>query len=142
MPEPITSPPRTIAVDFDGTLCDWAYPGIGKVKEGAKEALALFRRLGFRILIWSCRTSNWYTDIFKNDISLLPIDRPETKDMIAFLEAEGLEYDEVDDGSKGKPLADYYIDDRGVRFRENWPEIASIIQALTIGPNPTKEVND
>jgi hypothetical protein len=126
------TPPPTIAVDFDGTICDFAYPGIGKVKEGARNALALFRKLGFRILIYSCRTCHWHYDIFGGDPSLRTMERSTVKDMIAFLKAEGIEYDEIDDGSKGKPLADYYIDDKGIQFENNWDSIARYIEANTI----------
>jgi hypothetical protein len=47
--------------------------------------------------------------------------------MIAFLEEHKIPYDEIDDGTKGKPLADYYIDDKAIRFTDNWVGIAGAI---------------
>jgi hypothetical protein len=48
--------------------------------------------------------------------------------MIWFLKEAGIPYDEVDDGTKGKPFADFYIDDKAIEFKDNWPEIAARIE--------------
>lgn len=45
-----------IAVDFDGTLCESAYPSIGDVMPGAKKSLEELREKGHYIIIWTCRT--------------------------------------------------------------------------------------
>lgn len=119
--------PRRIAVDFDNTIADTDFPKIKSIKPGAREALALFRKLGFKVIIWSCRTCHWDYDVYGGDREQPTLERERVKDMIAFLDAEGVEYDEIDDGSKGKPGADYYIDDKGVRFVDNWQEIAETI---------------
>lgn len=119
-----------IAVDFDGTLCDHEYPGIGRIKDGAKEALAAFRRMGFHILIYSCRTCHWNYEIFGGDPSQPTLMRTRVKEMIGWLNANELEYDEIDDGSKGKPLACLYIDDKAISFQDNWPQIQKIVEQL------------
>jgi hypothetical protein len=49
--------------------------------------------------------------------------------MIAFLDANDIPYDEIDDGSKGKPGALYYIDDKAIRFEDNWIDIAARVLA-------------
>lgn len=116
--------PKRIAVDFDGTLCDQAFPAIGAIKAGAREALAMFRKLGFWVIIWSCRTCHWDYDIYGGDRNEPTLERIRVKEMIAWLDANGIEYDEIDDGSRGKPGADYYIDDKGIRFVDNWEDIA------------------
>lgn len=120
----MSTPPRTIAVDFDGTICEHTFPGIGDLKEGVAEALATFRSLGFRIIIYSCRTSHYHTEIFGAGPAM---ERPRVKEMVAFLNHHHIPFDEVDDGTKGKPLADFYIDDNGIRFDDNWAAIASFI---------------
>jgi hypothetical protein len=43
--------------------------------------------------------------------------------MIEFLDKEGVPYDEIDDGSRGKPLADLYLDDKALRVEDNWEEV-------------------
>lgn len=121
----------TIAVDFDQTLCNSDFPACGPAKDNAKEALIFFRSLGFRILIWSCRTCHWNYDTFGGDPTQPTLERDNVKLMVAMLEENGIPFDEVDDGSRGKPTADYYIDDKGVRFENNWLEIMKFIGERT-----------
>lgn len=113
-----------IAVDFDGTCCDHEFPGIGKPKANLKAALTLFRTLGYKILIYTCRTCHWHYDVFGGDPKQPTLEREKVKEMIAWLGEHQIPYDEVDDGSRGKPLAAVYIDDKGMRFEDNWQEIA------------------
>jgi len=127
----MTQAPKTLAVDFDGTLCDFAFPGIGKVKEGAAENIAKLRKLGYRVIIYSCRTCHWHYDIFGGSPDEPVMERDRVKEMIAWLDANGIEYDEIDDGSKGKPSANYYIDDKAIRFDDttcDWELIGSYIE--------------
>ena len=101
------SVPKRIAVDFDGTLCDMVFPEIGAIKKDAREALTLFKTLGFKIIIWSCRTCHWDYDIYGGDRNQPTLERDRVKAMAEWLDANGIPYDEIDDGSKGKPGADY-----------------------------------
>ena len=121
---------KIVAVDFDGTLCDHEFPSIGAPKVGAKEALQRIRDLGFKILIWTCRTCHFNYEIFGGDPSTHTFERQSVKDMIAWLDANEIPYDEIDDGSRGKPLADFYLDDKALRFDSstNWFTIANIIE--------------
>jgi len=121
----------TICVDFDGTLCDHAYPEIGPVKAGACEALIAFKRMGYHILIYTCRTSSYHFEVFGGTPGDNALERPRVQAMIAWLNEHDIPYDEVDDGTKGKPLADFYIDDKGVRFDDNWKEITYWIAQVT-----------
>jgi hypothetical protein len=113
----------TICCDFDGTLCDHAFPDIGRVKPGAKEALTMFRKLGYKIMIWTCRTSHWHYDVFGGDPTIPTLERDRVKEMITWLKLHDIPFDYIDDGSKGKPLASVYIDDKGMRFQNNWDEV-------------------
>lgn len=117
----------TVAVDFDGTLCEWKFPEIGEAKEGAAQALQRMRDAGYSILIWSCRTSHWHYDIFGGDPEQPTLDRQRVREMREWLELHHIPFDEIDDGSRGKPLADFYIDDKAVRFENNWSEIGERI---------------
>lgn len=114
----------TLGVDFDGTICDFEYPNIGKPKEGVKEALALLRAVGYRIVIWTCRTCSYHFDIFGGDPKQPTMERPNVIAMRDYLKVHDIPYDEIDDGSRGKLHADYYIDDKGIAFQNNWEQIA------------------
>jgi hypothetical protein len=126
--------PRVIAIDFDGTLCQHQFPTIGEPQIGVKEAVERLKALGFYILIWSCRTSHWNYEVFGGDPSIHPFERPHVKAMKDWLDANGIPYDEIDDGSRGKPLADFYIDDKAVRFDENtnWFTIANNVERYVL----------
>lgn len=80
-----------IAVDFDGTIRDW---DTNKPLPRAKETINILREKGWKILIHSCNSSEfikqWMND---NDIR----------------------YDSIWSGT-GKPVAAYYLDDRGLKF--------------------------
>jgi hypothetical protein len=53
--------------------------------------------------------------------------------MIAWLQGHGVPYDVVDDGTKGKVSALYYLDDKGIRFEDNWPEVIAKIKQYEHG---------
>ena len=46
---------RIIAVDFDGCLCQDAWPEIGEAKQDVIDALLSRREHGARIILWTCR---------------------------------------------------------------------------------------
>lgn len=118
----------TIAVDFDNTLCDSKFPECGPPKPGAKEALEAFRAMGFRILIWTCRTCHFHYDVFGGDPEQPTLERPAVRLMIDWLNEQGIPYDEVDDGSRGKPLSDFYCDDKAIRVDNNWSEVVEFVR--------------
>jgi predicted mannosyl-3-phosphoglycerate phosphatase (HAD superfamily) len=118
---------KTICVDFDGTIVDHEFPKIGALKPGARSALQAFRRMGFRIIVWSCRTCKWQEDTF-GSWDCPTLERPLVREMIEFLDKEGVPYDEIDDGEKGKPLADLYLDDKALRVEDNWGDVAQWVR--------------
>lgn len=93
----------------------------------------MFRGLGYRIIIHSCRTCHWHYDIFGGDPKQPTLLRPTVIAMISWLNKWNIPYDEIDDGTRGKPLANYYIDDKAIRFEDNWPEIQHRIDRFTLG---------
>jgi len=107
---------KTICVDFDGTICEWKYPAEGKPLPGVKSAMKIFRELGFRIIISSCRTNKKINpNIYK-----------EQKNIIEnYLIKNNIIFDEIDDGENGKVIADFYIDDKAVEFSERtgWAKV-------------------
>lgn len=103
----------TIAVDFDRVLFtheSWqGHYHVGEPMPGARDALIMLRDLGFKIMIWTTRAQ---------------------KEIIAeACEKNGIPYDYINENpnqppeiNPSKPVADYYIDDRAVRFT-TWPEV-------------------
>jgi hypothetical protein len=96
-----------VAVDFDRVLfhhVDWGgHEQYGEPVAGAREALGEIRRMGFRIMVWTTRSQR---DIIR-----------------AALEKHGIPFDYINENpdqpqeiNPSKPVADYYIDDRAVRF--------------------------
>ena len=47
---------KIIAVDFDGTLCEDAYPEIGQARYDVMQRLYEEMELGAKVILWTCRT--------------------------------------------------------------------------------------
>src|SRR5690606_38735521 len=97
----------TLAIDFDGTIVAHMFPYIGPLKKDAKEIINRLYQ-DWTIIIWTCRNNS----LTGNSPRYLK----EAKD---FLDQNGILYDEIDSGQKGKIIADWYIDDRGIAFKNN-----------------------
>jgi len=90
-----------IAVDFDGTLCEMKWPGIGKPNLRLISVLIKMREAGNDLILWTCR---------------------ETENLdsaIEWCKSFGLHFDKVNEDSDSsqwepgrKVVADIYIDDR------------------------------
>ncbi len=99
----------TFAVDFDGCLCEYAFPGIGEQTENQKILFELVKSLqseGHKIILWTCRGE------------------PRLQQAIDWCEKRGLTFDSVNEnqwfkkesGPSPKVVADYYIDDKALSF--------------------------
>lgn len=103
-----------IAVDFDGTIVDHRYPQIGKLKKGVKEALTeLIKRND--IVIYSCRNNSTVDPTCQT-----------MRNMVLFLAQNKIPYTKIDLGLHGKVVADLYIDDKAIRFEDNWDKLGLI----------------
>jgi len=101
-----------IAIDFDGTIVEHAYPNIGELKPNVKKTINKWYDAGHKIIIWSCRDTNT---------------KEEAED---FLNINGIKFhtfnenvDANDFNPHPKVFAHLYIDDRGFRFTDadyNW----------------------
>ena len=106
-----------IAVDFDGTIVEDRYPGIGKPVPYAFETLISLQKSGHRIILWTVREGK-----------LL-------QEAVDFCRGRGLEFFAVNsempadwEGSSPRKLrADIYIDDRSVGGLPDWGTIEKII---------------
>lgn len=94
---------KTIAIDFDGTIVENAYPGIGRPIPEVVSFIKRHRRKYVWIL-WTCRTGS------------------KLEDAVEYLRSIGITMDYVNENTKEhadrfgedsrKVYADYYIDDR------------------------------
>ena len=110
----------TIAVDFDGTLCNYAFPDIGEQTEEQKELVSLLKELknsGHKLILYTCRGDNEKYPTLKN--------------AIRWCTEQGLEFDSINENVKGfvkksgpspKPVADIYLDDKALNIN-NWREL-------------------
>lgn len=106
----------TIAVDFDGTLCEYAFPEIGEQSKEQKklmEILISMREEGHKIILWTNRGDN---DKY-----------PVLSQAVQWCKEKGLEFDAVNSNIPGqkkisgyspKVMADYYIDDKVLEFTD------------------------
>jgi len=109
-------------VDFDSTLCEWAYPLMGNPTEGAQEAMEELHDQGWRIVIWTARM----------DRSIYPLsERLQTKqDIEEWCAEHGIRYDEIDIGNFGKRVAGICIDDKNIHFCGDWGDVLRSAKAL------------
>ena len=116
-----------IAVDFDGTIVEDAYPKIGKPKLFAFETLKKLQEEGHRLILWTYRSGKRLEEAAKfcgaNGVFFYAINSsfPEEK---------------YDGGISRKIHADIFIDDRNIGGFMGW---GKIYQLLTNSePIPTK----
>ncbi|MFH1022880.1 MAG: hypothetical protein V1809_05785 [Planctomycetota bacterium] len=105
---------NTICIDFDGVIAEFTRDinEFGTVLAGTAEATAKLKALGYKIIIHTAR--------------------PNTPEHIAALARHLRDnhvcFDEINSDpnapwASGKPLADFYVDDRAVAFNRNWDDI-------------------
>jgi len=100
---------KTVCIDFDGTICEWAFPNTGSPQEGVAEALKTLQDFGYYIIISSCRTNSKLNDSAKKRNNHI-------ETMKKYLKQYNIPYNEIDDGTQGKVVAEIYIDDRAIEF--------------------------
>lgn len=100
-----------VCVDFDGVLAEFSdhIEDLGEPIEGGAEALKQLKNMGYKIIIHTARPHH--------DEHLQKIED--------YLNEHGIPFDEINKNSdcpweSTKPLADLYIDDRGLRFEGCW----------------------
>lgn len=102
------------AVDFDGTLCENAWPGIGEPNHLLIRSLISLRLRGDKLILWTCRTGD------------------KLNEAIEWCKTQGLEFDAINenlpeiiaafDGESRKIFANVYIDDLAVNPTYNPPK--------------------
>lgn len=111
---------KILAIDFDGTIVEDQFPGIGKMIPGAKETINELYALGYEIIIWTSRTH----------IRML--------EAVEWLAKNGIKYHRINESSPAnlrmygnvdtrKIFAHMYIDDRGYHPLPPWNEIKEAV---------------
>lgn len=109
----------TIAVDFDGTIVEHRYPGIGKEKIGAIDTLIRLAEDGHHLILWSVREGQLLDDA------------------VNYCRERGLEFYAVNserpedtwtrNDVARKISVDMYIDDRNVGGLPDWDTIYRMV---------------
>lgn len=117
-----------IAIDFDGTIVEDAYPRIGKPMLFAFETIKKLQEKGHRLILWTYRSGK------------------KLDEAVAFCNDNGIEFyavnknypEEKFDGQISRKIhADLFIDDRNVGGFLGWTEIYQLIFNTT--PEPPRK---
>lgn len=112
--EMITNKSKTIAVDFDGTIVEHAYPRIGKEMLFAFDTLKALQRKGHKLILWTFR------------------DGQTLRDAVEYCRQNGVEFyavnksyaeEEYDLSISRKINADLFIDDRNIGGFPGWSAV-------------------
>ena len=112
-----------IAVDFDGTIVEHEYPGIGKEKLFAFLTLKELDKMGARLILWTFRSGK------------------ELEDAVEFCRKNGVEFYAVnknypeeilDETISRKINADIYIDDKNIGGFPGWSEIWQMLNPFDL----------
>ncbi|MBU6192868.1 MAG: hydrolase [Bacteroidetes bacterium] len=110
---------KTIAVDFDGTVVEHAYPAIGREMLFAFATLKRLQEKGHKLILWSIREGQTL------------------QEAVDYCKANGVEFYAVNANFPGEVLepgvsarkvnADIFIDDRNVGGFRGWSEIYQML---------------
>lgn len=110
--------PRIIAVDFDGTLVEDAYPFIGTIRPNIWNAVKDYQSVDWKIILWTCRTGQ------------------QLADAVDFCAKHGLHFDAINEniaeikakygGDTRKVFADIYLDDRMKQYNSELETFMSV----------------
>lgn len=112
-----------IAVDFDGTIVEHAFPLIGKEKLFAFQTLTELNKMGARLILWTFRSGK------------------ELEEAVEYCRKNGVEFyavnknypEEVYDETISRKIdADIYIDDKNVGGFPGWSEIWQILNPFEL----------
>lgn len=111
----------TIAVDFDGTIVEHAYPKIGREKPFALDTLRMLASEGHKLILWTSRDG----ELLKEAVEYCRKGGVEFYAINSNAPQKGLDFGK--NGLSVKVTADIYIDDRNIGGIPDWGTIYSII---------------
>lgn len=104
---------KIIAVDFDGTMCEDAFPEIGEPRQHVIDRLIEHKKDGGKLILWTCRNTE------------------DTDKAVEWAKKQGVEFDAVNDDleevkktdfgkTKSKKVyANIYLDDKNELVNES-----------------------
>ena len=105
--------PLIIAIDFDGTICDHIFPGIGKPVPGAVKWIKEFQEEDAILVLWTMRSDG------QEDGDVLT-------EAVEYCKSQGIIFDHINENpqdwtTSNKAYAHVYIDDAafGCPLKEN-----------------------
>ena len=117
----------TIAIDFDGTIVEHAYPAIGKPIPFAIDTLLQMQKDGHRLILWTVRTG---------DLLQEAIDYCAKRGLYFYAENENYrgEVEELQPGEYHRKLdADMFIDDKNLGGLPDWGVIYNAVKVALDG---------
>ena len=120
-----------IAVDFDGTIVEDAYPAVGKPKLFAFDTLKKLQNEGHRLILWTYRSGK------------------KLEEAVKFCESNGISFyavnasyqdEEFDYETSRKIHADIFIDDRNVGGFIGWGNVHQLLLNQEIVTRQTKGI--
>lgn len=118
-----------VAVDFDGTIVEDAYPKIGRPKIFAFETLRRLQSDGHQVILWTCRQGK------------------ELEEAVEFCRERGFEFYAINSNFPEespehtyprKLVADLWIDDRNLGGLPDW----GVIYKMVISENPYQPLQE
>ncbi len=106
--------PKTIAVDFDGTIVENRYPKIGKPILFALETLLHLQKDGHILILWTYRSGRELDEA---------VEFCKQKGIIFYAVNKSYPEELYDDSLSRKIQADIFIDDRNIGGLRGWGEI-------------------
>lgn len=107
-----------IAIDFDGTIVEDKYPGIGKPRIFAFETLKKLQENGHRLILWTYRSGKTLDEAVafckKNGIEFYAVNK-------------SFEEEQFDYSKSRKIYADLFIDDRNIGGVLGWGEVYQML---------------
>lgn len=120
-----------IAIDFDGTIVEHAYPDIGKPIPFAIETLLQMQKDGHKLILWTVRKGRLLQDA---------IDYCAQRGLYFYAENENYrgENKELGEEVSRKLGVDMFIDDRNLGGLPDWGVIYNAVKATAEGANVLK----
>jgi hydroxymethylpyrimidine pyrophosphatase-like HAD family hydrolase len=113
-----------IAVDFDGTIVEDRYPGIGKPQLFVFETLKALQQQQYQLILWTVREGQ------------------SLQEAVDFCKKHGVEFyavnknypeEELEPGQSRKLIVDFFIDDRNIGGFLGWSKVWELL-----GNNPVE----